>query len=489
MNKFLKSILIYIFIFTLVISKTYAATIALSTSSDINIWKKYNEPLESKAAYVMDADSGVELFTYNENTKLYPASLTKIMTALIVLERVSNMDELVTFSYNSVTKNIDKSSATIGASAGDQLSVKDCLYSLLLPSANDVANALAEHVAGSINDFVLLMNERVFQLGLKNTNFMNPSGLHDDNQYSTAKDLAIIYKEAMKNKLFMQISSSVSYTHAPIRRYKNPNNSNNQVLNTNSIMVPGSIYYYRGATSGKTGHTKLAGYNLAMSAKKNNMQLITIVLGAQSEKMRFDEAKKLLDFHFNNYKSLTIKNFDSRFEDDSHLSINDVNIVNTLNITCNENSHITLPKNISPDEVTSKISYQVTDIYNKYAIGNITYYLYDKNIGSCTIEGKDPKNPDLLFISHLSNTRANDTNNIIQNNANEEEKLKVTSTLINIDNNGKILFSSTIIKIISITVGIIIIILIILFLYEKIFTNENFSINKIRFRIKRFFKH
>lgn len=489
MNKFLKIILVNILIFTLSISKPYAASIILSTSSDINIWPKYDEALGSKAAYVMDADSGVILFNYNENEKLYPASLTKIMTALIVLERVTNMDELVTFSYNSVTKNIDKSSATIGASAGDQLSVKDCLYSLLLPSANDVANALAEHIAGNMNDFVLLMNERASQLGLKNTNFTNPSGLHDDNQYSTAKDLAIIYKEAMKNKLFMQISSSVSYTHAPIRRYKNPNNSNNQVLNTNSIMVPGSTYYYKGATSGKTGHTSLAGYNLAMSAKKNNMQLITVLLGAQSEKIRFNEAKKILDFHFDNYKSLTIKNFDPRFIEDPHLSINDVNMVNSLSITCNDNAHITLPKNVHTSEVTSKISYQVTDIYNKYAIGNINYYLYDKNVGSCTIEGIDPTNPNLLFISHLSITRANDTNNIIQNNNDNIEKLKVTSTLINIDNNGKVLLSNTLIKIISITVVIIIIILIILFLYEKIFTNENFSINKIRFRIKRFFKH
>lgn len=489
MNKLLKILFTIILLFTTIISKTYATSITSSTPSNIDIWLKYNDTLDSKAAYVMDADSGVELFTYNENTKLYPASLTKVMTALIVLERVSSMDELVTFSYNSVTKNIDKSSATIGASAGDQLSVKDCLYSLLLPSANDVANALAEHIAGNINDFVLLMNERASQLGLKNTNFANPSGLHDDNQYSTAKDLAIIYNEAMKNKLFMQISSSVSYTHAPIRKYKNPNNSNNQVLNTNSIMVPGSIYYYKGATSGKTGHTSLAGYNLAMSAKKNNMQLITIVLGAQSEKMRFTEAKNLLDFHFNNYKSLTIKNFDPRFKEDSHLSINDVNIINTLNITCNENSHITLPKNVSPDEVTSKISYQVIDIYNKYAIGNINYYLYDKNIGSCTIEGIDPTNPDLLFISHLSITRANDTNAQNDINNDDTEKLKVTSALINIDNNGKMSFSNTLIKIISITVTIIILILIIILLYEKIFTNENFSINKIRFRIKRFFKH
>ena len=171
-------------------------------------WPYYNGEISSKAAIVMDADSSKILYSYNQDEKLYPASLAKIMTAIIVFDYVKgNYDSMVNFSYTAVTKDIDRNSVTIGASAGDQLSIKDCLYSLLLPSANDAANALAEYVAGSINDFVLLMNEKAENLGLKNTHFVNPSGLHDDNQYTTAYDMAIIARELLKHEDILKYTS------------------------------------------------------------------------------------------------------------------------------------------------------------------------------------------------------------------------------------------------------------------------------------------
>ena len=204
------------------------SSLSLVSFADNVSFPYYSEPLLSKAGIVMDANSSIILYDYNANTKLYPASLTKLMTAIIVLEHANgNYEDMVNFSYISVTQDIDKTSTTIGATAGDQLSVKDCLYSLLLASANDVANALAEYVAGSIKDFVLLMNERAESLGCNNTHFVNPSGLHDDNQYTTASDMAKILQYAMSFPMFMQVSSSVSYRHAPIRRFKHPENSNN----------------------------------------------------------------------------------------------------------------------------------------------------------------------------------------------------------------------------------------------------------------------
>ncbi|MDO5850247.1 MAG: D-alanyl-D-alanine carboxypeptidase family protein, partial [Methanobacteriaceae archaeon] len=337
----------------------------------------------------MDADSSKVLFEHNIDKKRFPASLAKLMTAIIVFDKLKgNYDDLVTFSYTSVTKDIDRTSATIGASAGDQLSVKDCLYSLLLPSANDAANALAEHVAGNISDFALLMNEKAKNIGLKNTHFVNPSGLHDDNQYTTAYDMAKIMQYALRYSIFLQISSSVSYRHAPIRKYKNPDNSNNTILNTNSIMVHGSGYYYNGITAGKTGHTSLAGYNLAASAKRDGMHLICVCLGANSEKQRFTDAKNLFDYYFNNYSSYAIKDFDKRFNTPiDTFSINDVSILNTLNITCNESAHITVPKSTNLQDIKSKITYQVKDIYNRYAIGYITYTLSGEFVGECTLEG------------------------------------------------------------------------------------------------------
>ena len=456
-------------------------------ADDKDGWPYYNEEISSKAAVVMDADSSKMLYSYNQDERLYPASLAKIMTAIIVFDYVKgNYDSLVNFSYTAVTKDIDRNSVTIGASAGDQLSIKDCLYSLLLPSANDVANALAEYVAGSINDFVLLMNEKVENLGLKNTHFVNPSGLHDDNQYTTAYDMAKILQYAMTYPIFYQISSSISYRHAPIRRFKNPDNSNNQVLNTNSIMVPGSGYYYNGATSGKTGHTKLAGYNLAASARKNDMNLICVVLGASSDKIRFNETKKLFDFHFDNYKSLSIKKFDKRFSDSiSNISINDVNLIEALNITCNENAHITLPKNIDENKVTSEISFQIDDPYNPYAIGSITYHLNNILVGKCTLEGRNFKEIESIYTVYLNLSKALEekTDTSVTNNTITQKN--PTSALIYRNNNGNLVISNTLVTVFLIVIIFILIIAISSFLYVKVLSNTNIQINKFLFRLRR----
>ena len=465
---------------------------AIATSSYISKWPYYDKPVDAKAALVMDADSSKVLYSLNPDTKLYPASLAKIMTAIIVLDKVDgNYDDLVTFSYNSVTRDIDKNSVTIGASAGDQLSIKDCLYSLLLPSANDAANALAEHIAGSINDFALLMNEKADNLGLKNTHFVNPSGLHDDNQYTTASDMAKILQYALTYPIFSQISSSVSYRHAPIRKYKNPDNSNNQVLNTTGILVPGSGYYYNGVTAGKTGHTSNAGYNLVASARKNNMNLICVVLGCNKDRTRYQEAKSLFDFHFNNYKSLSIKDTDPRFSESiSTITIDDVNIIDSLNITCDEKWHITLPSNADVNKVTSKISFQVDDIYNKYAIGSISYYYEDEFIGKCTLEGRNLEAVESIYTNHLNlSSPLNDdtddertSNNTVNSNANNN------NALIYRNSSGNLVISKTLITVIVVILVSLILVFIVIFIYINIINNDNISFNKMKFRLKRRFR-
>lgn len=485
MNKFkyLKFIII-----SLVIFISYHS-FANATPSDAR-WPQYTGDTFSQSAIVIDADSSLVLFEDNANQKLYPASIVKIMTALIVLDKVDgNYDDLVTFSYNAVTRDIDRQSATIGASPGDQLSIKDCLYCLLLPSANDVANALAEHIAGSINDFVLLMNEKATQLGLKNTHFVNPSGLHDDNQYTTASDMAIIMQHALKYPMFVQISSSVSYRHAPIRKYKDPNNSNNQVLNTNSIMVPGSGYYYNGMTAGKTGHTSLAGYNLAASAKRNNMHLICIILNAKEDKTRFKYAKLLFDFGFDNYQSLTIKSNDNRFTGHiDTISINDISLVKTINLTCDDNAHVTIPKSNTFADINSILDYQKRNPYNKFAIGFISYYLYNRLVGSCDLEGQNIETADTIFTGHLDLSKKVENNEIADSPSKKNTQNTKTNALIYKDSNGKINFSNTLSTSFIIIISIILFIIISIFMYTKVLTNSNFPINKLLFKIRRFAK-
>ena len=462
-------------------------------------WKYYEEDINSTAAFVIDSNSSLVLYEKNPDQKLYPASLTKVMTAIVVLDYVKgDYEKTVTFSYNSVTKDLDKNSATIGASAGDQLTVKDCLYSLLLPSANDVANALAEFVAGNIDDFALLMNEKAKELGLTNTNFVNPSGLHDDRQVSTARDMAKIMQCAIQYSFFLEISSSVSYRHAPIRRYKDPNNSNNQVLNTNSIMVRGSKYFYEYATAGKTGHTSLAGYNLVCSAKKDNMELICVTLKAKSEKDRFEDAKNLFNFYFKNYKSLTIKDADPRFANsDGTFSINDVKLVESLSITCDEKYHITLPINCNYEDVVSTLSYEIDDPYNQYAIGNIVYYLGDVLVGRCTVEGKIPDS-DTIYVGLLDVNSSNNPSN--SSSIDNASKLDNSNLSQNFDNNqknsrliyrnsyGNLIISKTLITAIIVVLLSIIFIGIIYIIYNFIYSNINFPLTKFIFKFKRTMK-
>ena len=483
-NNIIKNILLL-----LLIVSTFTFSTINTFATDIS-YQSYEGEITSQAAFIMDADSSVVLYEKNANERLYPASLTKVMTAIIVFDKVNgNYDDMVNFSYLSVTKDIDKSSVTIGASAGDQLSVKDCLYSLLLPSANDAANALAEYVAGSINDFALLMNEKAEMLGCVDTHFVNPSGLHDENQYTTASDMAKILQCAMSYPIFLQISSSVSYRHAPIRRYKNPENSNNQVLNTNSIMVPGSGYYYNGVTSGKTGHTKLAGYNLVASARKNDMNLICVLLGGKSEKSRYNEAKELFEFYFNNYKSLSIKDVDPRFNDSlGSISIDDVSLVKTLNITCEDNAHITLPNNVNFSDLTSKVVYQVEDKYDKYAIGTIYYYLDEKLVGKSTLDGKNLENLDSIFTSHLNLSRVAEEENNNSIRENQDLNNQQNNSLIYIDQNGNIKISPVLINVFIVISIILLLMIISVFIYIAVINNSNFPIRKFIFRLKRRFK-
>lgn len=479
-KKFFCLLLCFAIVLPLFSSVTFATSV---------VFPSYTGEITSKAALVIDADSSFVLYEKDANERMYPASLAKIMTAVIVMEKSNdNYDDMVNFSYNAVTRDIDRASATIGASAGDQLSVRDCLYSLLLPSANDVANALAEYVAGSINDFALLMNEKAQNLGCTNTNFINPSGLHDDNQYTTASDMAKILQYALTFPLFTQISSSVSYRHAPIRRYKNPENSNNQVLNTNGIVVPGSGYYYNGITSGKTGHTSLAGYNLAASARRHNMNIICVLLGGKTDKVRYNEAKTLFDYYFTNYESPRIKDVDPRFNKNlGTIAINSVDLVNTLDITCSDSAHVTIPNGTNYQDITSNLSFQVEDVYDKFAIGTIHYYLDDVLIGKCSVRGVNKDSSESIFTGNLDLSSRISNGNTTNNNIDNKNNIN-NNALLYRGPNGNIIISHTLTTLFTIIIAMIVSISLFIFLYLKVFTNSNFPIRKIIFRLKRRFK-
>lgn len=259
--------------------------------------------INSPSAILIDANTGRILYEKNSNEKAFPASTTKILTAILVLENC-NLNEEVTASYNAIM-SVPVGGSNAAIKVDEKLTIKDLLKALLVCSANEAANILAEHVGGSIESFVNMMNTRAKELGANNTNFINANGLHDDNHYSTAYDLAIMAKYAMDNfPTFKEVVSIIRFRLPITDRY---DKDDRFFLNSNQLIVPNSSagsknYYYQYTTGIKTGFTSQAGNCLVASATKDGVNLILVILGAtQDEKgvsYRYTDAQSLFEYGF-----------------------------------------------------------------------------------------------------------------------------------------------------------------------------------------------
>ena len=249
-----------------------------------------NPVVASQGAVLYDATNNRFLFEQNADTRLYPASITKLMTALLVLER-SSLDDTVTFSESAVT-NLESGAVTLKIKAGDKFSVKDCMYALLLKSANEVANGLAEHVAGSVSGFADLMNQKAASLGCTNTHFVNPNGLNSSDHYTTARDMALIAKAAFENQTLSQIASTVSYDFPATASVPTVR----KLTMGHKMVNPANGEYYQGIVGGKTGYTSLAGNTLVTCAERDGKRLIAVVL--KSKQTHYTDTKALLDYGF-----------------------------------------------------------------------------------------------------------------------------------------------------------------------------------------------
>ena len=245
----------------------------------------------SAAVVVMDADTGIVLYGSDHNTQLYPASTTKVMTALIVLEHVSDLSERIEFSYNSIW-SIPRNSSHIYMDVGETLTVYQALYALMLPSANEVSIALAEHVAGTVEQFSDLMNRRAASLGAVNTHFVNPSGLPGTGHVTTAYDLALIMREAIRHPVFVEIINTRRFDIPPTERQSEAR----LLLNTNQLIHPGS-YFNEWVVGGKTGWTNAARHTLVTYAEKDGRRLIISTMRAESGGT-FRDTLALMSFGF-----------------------------------------------------------------------------------------------------------------------------------------------------------------------------------------------
>ena len=286
---------IFAFIFILLIFST--SVLGASTS---------NLSISSPSALLIEESTDTIIYEKNSNVKMYPASTTKILTALLTLEK-GNLTDVVTVSSEAVDE-IEGGYVTPYISKGEKLTVEQLLNILLVSSGNVAGNILAEYISGSMGGFVDLMNTRAQELGCTNSHFTNTYGKHDENHYTTAHDLYLIAKAAMKYDIFREIVSKTSYVLEPTNRHSK---NDRTLYSTNDLLKPTSSSYYEYAIGIKTGYTSQAKDCLVSAATKDNMTVYAIVLGSEKNSSgvsyRYIDTKKMYDFAFKNYLFRTVK--------------------------------------------------------------------------------------------------------------------------------------------------------------------------------------
>lgn len=271
-----------------------AETASAIVTNDIPGWPQGSD-ITSEAAVVMEESTGTILYSKNADEALYPSAAVKIMTCLLALENSSITDEVV-MTATGVAGATD-GGFNIAAQQDEIFTVEQCLYAIMLASANDISLQIAEHVGGTVENFVALMNSRAAELGCTNTVFTNPTGMPDENQHVTAHDMALITRAAMSNESFRTIASATSYT-IPATNIS----GGDRALTGNFPMTnPASENYYEGCLGGKEGFTEASGSTLVCEAERNGLTLVCVVLkGASGQTV--PEAAALLDYGFNNFE-------------------------------------------------------------------------------------------------------------------------------------------------------------------------------------------
>lgn len=255
--------------------------------------------LAAETAVLMDAASGEVLYEKNADQKMYPASITKLMTILLALEHGKLTDE-ITFSHDAVY-NIEQGSAHIAIMEGETLTLEQVLRAIILRSANEASNGVAEYVDGSVEAFAKHMTERAKELGCKNTNFVNANGLHDENHYTTAYDMALIAKELLTHEEYRSMMSETDYEIPPTNKQTEARYLHGQ----HQMLNPNSIYYYEDAIGGKTGFTSEALNTLVTYAERDGMELIAVVMKCNGAEHYTDTAA-LFDYGFETYESVKL---------------------------------------------------------------------------------------------------------------------------------------------------------------------------------------
>lgn len=355
----------------------------------------------AEGAIVMEASTGLILYEKNIDEAYYPASITKIMTGLLTIEN-SNPGDIVTLSRDAYY-NVELDSSRVGIEVGEQLTVQQALYAVLLMSANEVSYALAEHVAGTMPAFVEMMNKRAKEIGCKNTNFTNPHGLPDDNHYTSPYDMALITREAMKNETFRKIFATRTYQIPPT----NITNEARPLRNHHKFILK-QDYIYDGCIGGKTGYTSKAKYTLVTVAKRGNLELICVVMRDDTSDHQYTDTKKLLDFGYNNFSIYPIADLEKPSqvisESPFFTKYNALLSQNDKPIITDRKGYLVLPNKASFEDAQKEIIFYTdketaAETKDKKSediiIGQISYTYNGKYVGGADIIYKEDSSPGL----------------------------------------------------------------------------------------------
>ena len=348
-----KSRLLSLFL-TLVLTTGLLTTFAAASSGSAILDEM---DVNAKAAILMDPDTNEILYEKNAHEKMYPASITKVMTCLLTLEAVDEgrltLEQVVT-AGSGIHTGIGQNASTADIKEGEQIRVIDLLYAALIPSANEACNVLAEAVSGDVVTFVALMNQRAAELGMEDTHFANTHGYHDPNHYTSAWDIYLMCKEAMQYETFRTIVGSVGYTMPATNLHEEPR----EVHATNALLsnwnVTGYLYSY--ATGIKTGFTPEAGYCLAAAATREDRSLISVVMGCEREpgttgskgRTDFSETIRMFDWGFNNFSTQTI--LDSTKRDIPEVEVTLAKGTNYVTLEPQGEISALLPKDVSTED-------------------------------------------------------------------------------------------------------------------------------------------
>lgn len=371
------------------------------------------------AGIAVDADTGAVLFGQQIHVPYPPASIVKLLTALVVVENCS-MDEIVTFSHDAVYNLEAGAGNKLSLAEGDQISVRDCLHMMVLLSSNQSANALAEHVAGSREGFVELMNQKAAQLGCspEETHFANPSGLNDEQQYVSAYDMALIAAAAFENEEVFAISSTKRYSVGPT--INNPQGAN--ISMEHRIVMEesrGSEYYCEGAMAGKTGYTSLAGNTLVTYAERNGRRIISVILKGSDKYQYYMDAKNIMNFGFVSFKNEAVNGNETFLEEQEELELGGTTYpVSQLRL---EDEAVTLPATAQFTDAARTLVTELPEGHPPAAVGILEYTYKDRKIGSAYII-------DRKLETELANQAAVEASRAAEEASRAEEESRAAET-------------------------------------------------------------